>query len=313
MIVIITLIAAIGVVGYSVISLKLPPEKSYLPNKYTPKALMLIDNKASAGGGLSAMLNSSGMGGLASMAGMSLPTGANFSELAVFLTGTNSFLDAVVDEFDLIKRYKIKKYFRSASRKALKNNLSASHNAKNGVLTISFSDIDPVFAKNVVNFCSDFLARRFDDLGLDKNKIEKDNLEINIINTFEEILQLEEDSRRLERSVAYGAPSGRLPAITADLSRISMELTAKRQVYTQLKVQYELLKVTMSSETPVFQVLEMAEVPDRKSGPGRGMLCIIVTLAAGFFAVFLAFAMNAIGIIKKDPDAMAKLRGTNEK
>ncbi|GHV81318.1 hypothetical protein AGMMS49944_31090 [Spirochaetia bacterium] len=84
---------------------------------------------------------------------------------------------------------------------------------------------------------------------------------------------------------------------------------AQRQVYTQLKVQYELLKVTMASEKPVFQILEMAEVPDKKSGPSRGMLCIIVTFAAGFFAVFLAFVLNAISNIRKDPEAMAKLKG----
>jgi uncharacterized protein involved in exopolysaccharide biosynthesis len=65
----------------------------------------------------------------------------------------------------------------------------------------------------------------------------------------------------------------------------------------------------MASEKPVFQVLEKAEVPDQKSGPGRGMLCIIVTFAAFFFSVFLAFVLNAIENIKKDPEAMAKLKG----
>jgi uncharacterized protein involved in exopolysaccharide biosynthesis len=44
-----------------------------------------------------------------------------------------------------------------------------------------------------------------------------------------------------------------------------------------------------------------------KSGPGRGMLCIIVTFAAGFFSVFLAFALNAVSNIRNDPEAMAKL------
>jgi uncharacterized protein involved in exopolysaccharide biosynthesis len=50
-----------------------------------------------------------------------------------------------------------------------------------------------------------------------------------------------------------------------------------------------------------------------KSGPGRGLICIIVTFAAGFFSVFLAFVMNAVSNIRKDPEAMAKLRGENIK
>ncbi|MDR2245914.1 MAG: lipopolysaccharide biosynthesis protein, partial [Treponema sp.] len=40
-----------------------------------------------------------------------------------------------------------------------------------------------------------------------------------------------------------------------------------------------------------------------------GLICIIVTFAAGFFAVFLAFVLNALSNIRNDPEAMAKLRG----
>jgi len=45
------------------------------------------------------------------------------------------------------------------------------------------------------------------------------------------------------------------------------------------------------------------------------MLCIIVIFAAGFFAVFWAFVLNAIANVKNDPEAMAKLKEkkSNEK
>ena len=88
---------------------------------------------------------------------------------------------------------------------------------------------------------------------------------------------------------------------------------AQRQVYAQLKVQYELLKVAMASEKPVFKVLELAEIPDRKSGPSRGLLCVIVTFAVGFLSVFLAFVLNAVDNIKNDPDAMAKLQNRKKR
>jgi len=307
MIITITMLAAVGVVVYSVLSLTLPPEKSFLPNRYTPMSLMLIDNKS--GGGISSMLGN--MGGLASLAGVNIPTSASFSELAVYLVGTNSMLDSVVDEFDLINLYKIKISPRAKSRKMIQKRLKASYDNKSGVLSIEFTDTDPVFARDVVNYCTDYLGRRFDELGLDKNKIEKENLEINIANNFQEIEQLENEARKLEQTAS--SSFGRLQAITMDMNRISLELGAKRQVYTQLKVQYELLKVSMASEKPVFQILEMAEVLDQKSGPARSKLCIIVTFVAGFFAVFLAFVVDAIVNIKNDPEAMAKLRGNNEK
>jgi uncharacterized protein involved in exopolysaccharide biosynthesis len=307
----IVIIAMVGVVVFSVLSLTLPPETSFLPNKYTPSAHMLINDQSSSGGGLSSMLNSSGLSGLASLAGLSLSSGQTYSQLATYLIGTNTLLDMVVDEYDLIARYKIKKFPRAESRKILKKILTAKVDDASGVLSISFSDRDPVFARSVVNFTTAYLEKRFDELGLDKNRIEQENLEINIANTFREIQKLEQDGHQLEQSVSRSLGGG-LPSITVELNRIQLELGAQKQVYTQLKVQYELVKIKISSETPVFQVLELAEVPDQKSGPSRGLICIIVTFAAAFFAVFLAFVLNAVENIKKDPEAMAKLKGTNE-
>jgi uncharacterized protein involved in exopolysaccharide biosynthesis len=311
MIITIVVAAMIVVVAFSVISLVLPPEKSPLPNQYTPKALMLINNNASGGGGLASMLSSSSsLSSLASLMGVG-SMGSSYSELAIYLAGTNSMLDSVVDKFDLINRYKIKTFPRTASRNKLKKNLKAETDTKSGVFSIGFTDIDPVFAQAVVNYCVDYMLQRFDEMGLDKNKLEKENLERNIENTYQEIQKLETEAQRLERSVGFGS-AGNLPSIALESTRIQLELTAQKQVYTQLKIQYEVLKVTMASEKPVFQVLEYAEVPDSKSGPGRGQICIIVTFAAGFFAVFLAFVLNAIANIRNDPEAMAKLKGTKE-
>lgn len=307
MIIAITIIAIIGVLIFAVVSIKLPAETSPLPNEYTSTALMLINDSTSSGGGMASMLSGSGLGGLAGLAGVS--TGSTFSDLAIYLVRTNSMLDSVIDEFDLITRYKIGKAtsLRADSRNVLKKKLAASSDEKSGVFSISFTDTDPVFAQSVVNFCVNYLQAWFDELGIDKNKLEKENLEKNIQNTYDEILKREIETRQLEQSVQRGGVN--IPSISLDLSRIQLELGAQRQVYTQLKVQYELLKVTMASEKPVFQILEMAEVPDQKSGPSRGMLCIIVTFAAGFFSIFLAFVLNAISNIRKDPEAMAKLKG----
>jgi uncharacterized protein involved in exopolysaccharide biosynthesis len=270
---------------------------------------MLINNASSSGSGMASMLASSGLGGLAGLAGVS--SGSTFSDLAIYLTSTNTFLDAVVDEFDLIQRYKIEKFPRAESRKKLKKELTAAYDEKSGVFNIAFSDYDPVFAQRVVNYCVSYLENWFNELGVDKNKLEKENLEKNIENTLQEIQNLEQESHRLEQSVDRVGLAN-IPAISLERNRIALELSAQQQVYSQLKVQYELLKITIASEKPVFQVLEIAEVPDKKSGPGRGMICIIVTFAAGFFSVFLAFALNAVANIRKDPEAMAKLRGNRD-
>ena len=312
MIIIVTLIAMIGVVIYSVISLKLPAEKSFLPNKYTAQAQMLINNDSSSSSGLSSMLSSSELGGLASIAGVSVPGGASNSSLAGHLVHSNSVLDEVVREFNLIERYKIEEYEKSSSRSILKGVLLSNFDDDTGVFSVSFTDIDPVFAKDVVNFVVSLLESKFLDMGIDKNSLTKENLESNIDNTYKEILKLQKEIQELEYSVSNVYNPSQTKSIVMDATLKKMELSVQQEIYAQLKAQYEMLKVIMSSEQPTFQILEYAEVPDIKSAPSRGMLCIIVTFAAFFCSVFMAFLLNAIKNIKNDPIAIAKLKGINK-
>lgn len=313
MIIVLTVLAAVGAVVFSIISLVLPPEKSPLPNQFTPKAHMLIKESSSGGGGLSSMLSSSGLGGLASLAGFSGGAGSSNSSLAVYLISSNPLLDAVTDTFGIVERYKIEKYVRASSRKALKQTLSAEFDDETGIFTVSFTDIDPVFAQQIVNFVIDWLGERFDELGLDNNKIKKENLEKNIQSSYNEILRLEREARNLGASVSGGAAAWDIPSIAVGSTRIQMELEAQKEVYTQLKIQYEMLKVEMQSEQPIFQILERPEIPDQKSKPSRGMLCIIVVFAAFFLSVFLAFARNAFKNIRNDPEAWGKLTQKRDK
>ena len=308
MIIAITGIAIIGVLIFSILSLKLPPEKSFLPNEYTPQAQMLINDSSSSSGGLSAALSSSGLGSLASLAGVNVSGGSSYSALASYFVGSNSLLDQVIQKFNLIERYKIEKHPIAESRKALKEVLHSSFDEDTGVFTVNFTDIDPVFARDVVNYVVGLLEERFFELGIDKNKLTQKNLEENIKSSYDQILSLQTQIHELEMSVTNVYNPSSTPSIMMDTSLIKMELKVQEEIYAQLKAQYEMLKVTMASEQPVFQILEYAEVPDQKSKPSRGMLCIIVTFAAFSVSVFLAFLLNALENIKKDPVAMAKLK-----
>ncbi|MFA6858063.1 MAG: lipopolysaccharide biosynthesis protein [Treponema sp.] len=306
MIITVTVLAIVGAVAFSIISIILPPDKSPLPNVYTPKALMLINNTNSTGSSLSSMINSSGLGSLAGLAGVSTST-SSYSSLAVYLAETNTFLDAIVDKFGLIAKYKITKSPRATSRMMLKHNLKAEYDTDSGVFSISYTDKNPAFAQSVVNYAADYMEYLFTQFGVDKNLLQKKNLEENIDNSYNEIKRLEQDIRKRENTVSYGYNPSAASSIVLDTTMLKLQLDSQKQVYTQLKTQLEVLKVTMASETPVFQILERAEVPDLKAKPSRGKLCIIVTFAAFFLSIFMAFALNAVENIKKDPEAMAKL------
>lgn len=303
MIIITVICCMVAAVTISVISLVQKPENSIMPNKYTPKALMLI-NDSDSSNSMASMLSSSGMGALAGIAGVS--AGSSNSGLALYFATTNSFLDPIVDKFNLVERYEIKKYPRANSRKALAKKLTANFDEDSGVFSIAFTDIDPVFAADVVNYAVTLMEEMFINLGIDKNVLEKKNLEENIQNSYNEIVRLQKKIQSLEASVSYGGSY--VPSIMLETTMVKAELDAQEKVYSQLKTQLELLKIKMSSDAPVFQVIEHAEVPDMKSGPSRGKLCIIITFAGIFLSVFAAFALNAVKNIKNDPEAMKKLK-----
>lgn len=305
MIITVTLLAVVFIVTFSIVSLKLPTEKSFYPNKYTSSATMKINDDSSSSSGLSSMLGSSA---LSSLVGISGSSGSSNASLAQYLITSKTFLDSIIDQYNLIEKWKIEKSPKTTSRKILREKLTASVNDDSGLFTISMTDIDPVFAKSVVNSAVAYLEEMFDSLGVDQNKITKENLEKNIEASYNQILDLQEQTKKLESSVSSTANAWNMPSIITGTAKIAMDLTAQKEVYTQLKTQYELLKVQMASESPVFQILEMPEIPDMKSGPSRGRLCIIVTFAAFFMSVFLAFLLHAIKNIKNDKDAMQKLK-----
>lgn len=303
MIIITTGIAMIGVLVYSIISLLLPPEKSFLPNKYTPCAQMLINNDDK---GTSSMLGS--LGGLASFAGVNVPATSTNSALAGYLVNSNTIQDAVINRFNFIEEWEIEKHPIAESRKALKEKLKSAYDEETGIFTISFEDKDPVLARDVVNYVVELLDQRFNELGVDKNKLTKQNLEENINTTYNEIINLQSQIGNIEQTVSNVYSPSSTPSIMMDTTMVRMELSVQEEIYKNLKAQYESLKVQMASEKPVFQIVEYAEIPDQKSGPSRGKLCIIVTFAAGFLSVFLAFLLNALKNMKSDPEVVAKFK-----
>ena len=138
-----------------------------------------------------------------------------------------------------------------------------------------------------------------EDPGLRKLEIERDSLQANI--------------KKLEEGYSVGGivvPSEKeLPELVSDYKKISLEYQLQGKLYTSLAQQYELIKLKTNSIPPKFIVYEKAVPPLVKSGPSRGKLCIIVTMAVFFLSIFGAFILEFIGKIKQDPVEMAKLRG----
>jgi uncharacterized protein involved in exopolysaccharide biosynthesis len=100
-----------------------------------------------------------------------------------------------------------------------------------------------------------------------------------------------------------------MPAIALAFSHLKRDLLIKNKVYELLIQQYEMVNLSLEGEEPIFQILEMAEAPDKKSGPRRSIICIGSTFAAFFIAVMYAFIHNAVINIRRNPERMKKLKG----
>jgi uncharacterized protein involved in exopolysaccharide biosynthesis len=121
--------------------------------------------------------------------------------------------------------------------------------------------------------------------------------------------QLESGANKAEKIL----PSQReLPALAIEFSHLQRDLEIQEKVFELLTQQYELTKLQISGSDPIIQVLEPAEVPDMKSGPSRGMMCIVACIAGLLFSILLAFVLDAVEGIKKDPAAMGKLKGMSK-
>lgn len=299
-----TCLVMIGVVAYAIVSKIVPPEKSYLPDMYTSSAMMLISGDSNKGSSALSQLASSSLGSLAGLAGLTGLDSSKYRKLAMYLAESDSFLDTIIQEFNLVARYKIKKFPKTTSRKLLKKRLTAKFDDKSGIFSLKFKDIDPEFAQRVADFAVSYYEQRFAEIGLDKHKLEKEGLEKSLQAALDEIKRLEVEASGLERKTVNAYSS--VPSIALEATRLAREIQVQEKIYGQLKAQYEVLKIEMASEMPVFQVLDYPQVPEVKSGPSRGKLCIIATFAGCFFSIFLAFFLNALQEIRQDPSARAK-------
>ena len=292
-------IAAVLLVFFCMLSVWMPPEKSPFPNKYTSTAKLII-RETSSTGGISSSLSS-----LASLGGIDLGGGADSSNgvLITTIAGTNSFKDAIVDEFDLVSRYGIEKHIRSNSRRELDKYLSINIDEDTSVLSVSYTDIDPEFAQKVSSFATSLLIEQFYAVSEDDNTINLRNYQEAMDSSFQKIVNYQKEIQNLEQSVSNSSSSS-IPSIMFDVQMKKLELEAEETIYANFKGQHELLSIQMKDNPTTIKLIQEAEVPDIKSGPSRGMFCIIgeiIVFVLCFAFVFMRYYLSLIPKTKEVP------------
>lgn len=322
LIIIPTFLAAVGIFLYYFLPVKFKSLKNPAPNVYTAKAEMLINNTASSSNNLQAMLSASSLSGILGNG----KNGPSNSDLATYLIQSPTIQDKIIDKFYRSNIEKQRdKYFAEMKEKGVDisnidwkfpttdtrlkvtKKIKTSYDKNTGVYTISVTDKNPKFACDLINYTVQLLEERFAELGIDRNKITIKNLEANIENTHKNIIELQTKSRMMDYSLSdqFGINDDE-SYIVIDNSMLQVEIEVQKKIYSNLKTQYESLKVSMSNEQPVFQILEYAEIPDKKSGPDRKKKCIIFVAGVFILTVFTSLALDLISKAKKNPEVVEK-------
>jgi uncharacterized protein involved in exopolysaccharide biosynthesis len=247
-----------------------------LPDYYKSEAVLSVAGKSNPGSSLS------GLGGLASMAGINLPSsGEDKSVIAIKTIQSRAFLKHLITFENVLPSIMATKSYDSQSKKiqfdpkiynenngawvrqpkknqqskpsyleaheTYLNQISVNKDKISNLITISVEHISPIFAKEL--------------LGL-------------IINEANELLR-NKDLR--ESSAAIAFLNNEIPKS----SLITMKDAINKLVQTQLETQM----MSKVNKEYILKVIEPSFIPEKKSKPKRALICILGTLLGGMLAV----------------------------
>lgn len=130
----------------------------------------------------------------------------------------------------------------------------------------------------------------------------------NLLRTQQELEVMKRELSKIEGTFD-GKPENAQKASAQGIEnlRLLREMKYNETVYELLAKQYEIAKIDESKDSALIQVMDKAIEPDRKSGPQRGSIVILTTLAAGLLAVLLAFIKEAGLKVRQNPAQAARL------
>lgn len=247
-----------------------------MPNIYKAQVLLApVGGGENKGGGLSAALG--GLGGLASMAGISLGGGGSTAEnLAVlksrefiwkFVKDNKLMPILFADNWDAKnKKWKgddpKKEPSLWSAYRTLMGIMRVTKNGKTGLVTVSVEWKDPALAAKWANA----LVGRLNAY-LRRKAIARSEANLTYLN------------KELDRTRV------------ADMRQTLFELISQEQKKAML---------ASTQEQFAFRVLDMAVPPDQKARPRRSLIVILSTFVAGFLAVIIAFIQEGVQRRRQD-------------
>lgn len=198
LIITITSIFMIYILTFSIISIKLPTEKSFYPNVFTAKSIVII-NSSSSSSGLYSLLSGTGMDSIASLAGISSDSVSD-SDLAMKLVRTNSFIKKISEKFNMYEVYSIDVSVapKTQIKEILNDKLVLTKDPTTGLLEITYTDTNKELATQIVNSVTDLLEEEFSKIDSIKNRDQYSVVSEKIIIVKNELERLQQEIIRFQ-------------------------------------------------------------------------------------------------------------------
>jgi len=293
----VTFVVTAAVVVYCYVSVMLPPDQSPMPNQYSANAIIIVqqnDQNNIADTILEAMGASAAVG----------TNSFNSSAMLMEVLRSRTLIDSLIKEFSLNDRYGIPESAKGQARNVVMGHLRYYFSPTTGMLSIMYTDTDPVMARDIVNRLVELLDRWVkDNYNLDKQR-KRELLEKKLTEVDGQIITIQKRLQSLR--TRYGVMSGNelgagLYSVAEEFNQLTNELEVQQRIYNTLSPQFEAAKLSSEYEQ-IFQIFELAETPDEKSGPRRSVFVMMAFggsfVGSSILAVLLS-VLRAIRLKKK--------------
>ena len=204
--------------------------------------------------------------------------------------GQNQLLKNILSRQYRLDKYDVDERFKRSSE-ILQDNIKVSKARLTSIVTLEVRGLEPEFAVDLANTIiseSDKLQREFKTHQIsDKRSFIEERIK-DVKKDLESAQEDLKEFRERNRQVQYS------PALLLEEERLTTEMDVKKEIFSTLKQQFELVKIEEVEEGATVQILDTPVAPYEKSSP-KIFLSIFLSIFIGFgLSVVIAYVMDGL-------------------
>lgn len=168
----------------------------------------------------------------------------------------------------------------------------AELNSKTGIITVMADMPSPELAAQVVEFAADYLKQYVQDYRTQKARQYEETVRRQLVDAQRKAGRSEESMLAIQDQTRFFS----LPSAGITNRRLSSQFQSDNRLYQDLQYEHAKAKLNTQALTPVFELLEPAQVPDRKSSPRRVWIVLAGAMSGFILSGLYWLVRGAFGI-----------------